>query len=176
MRRSMLAVLMIGALMLSACGSEGVRFTAFRDEAARAAAVSVTAAVGEYTLAAECTAEGCRVTVLAPELIAGVSAQTDADGANIIYDGVVISELDSPLEALTPVGALPAAVNALREGHIDSVWAEGELLAAQLTVCDEYFAELRLDAASMTPVSVRLVDSADGAVVVECAITEFILS
>ncbi|MFR3291205.1 MAG: hypothetical protein ACLTSG_13710 [Lachnospiraceae bacterium] len=59
-----------------------------------------------YTLRCVSGAQGSEVEALAPELIAGVRARLDAEGAALEYEGLIL-DAGEVAEGLSPVTALP---------------------------------------------------------------------
>jgi len=145
MRRTAAFALMISLALLSACGGGAERAAAedFRQRLSASGQISFTAEeraeypdkTEEYTLRySESGGEAC-IEVVKPDIIAGISARVK-DGAGVLsYDG---AELDTgPLPGgLTPISALPALTEAMKSGHIDSAWREGEYTVAQITPDD----------------------------------------
>lgn len=183
MRRTVVAALMTALVLLAACG-RGERaedFEQLRTAVSGAAEVTaeaeVTGSLGEtvsvYTLSLSAGPEGADVTVLAPELIAGVRAHTDADGASLTYEGVALDMGGFPAQGLSPVTALPKLVDAVARGHVDKTWREGGYTAVRLSPDDETTVTLWLEEDTGTPVRAEFARSEDGFVLVRCEISEF---
>ena len=145
MRRKHPAVLLILLLLLSACGSAGDenRVAAFRDALEQSAVTceaEVTAvwedAQESFTLSCTETADGAQIAVLAPKLLSGVTAEISGKDAALSFDGLVVP---TPLRpgGVSALAALPTVITALRTGHLDLVWREGDALAAQLILRDD---------------------------------------
>lgn len=147
MKRTYLPLLLGAALLLSGCGSrDEARFDAFAEELRSRGDVVMTAEVRAeqedntctFTLHyAESTDGGCIVEVVEPELIRGVKARMNADGTKLVYDSVAIDTGDESGTGLSPMGALPLLVRALRQGSVDSLWKEGGELAVKLVPEDD---------------------------------------
>lgn len=179
MKRTALFALTIALLLLPGCGMKAEE-TAIRDfQTALAAAqtVSFTAEVRaefsdkteEYTLNYTKDADGAAVEVEKPELLAGLRARVGKDASALEYDGAALDT--GVLEGgLTPVGALPALESAMAGGHLDLVWKEGELTAAQITPTDQLTVTVWFDG-GMNPCRAELQSS--GKVVVYCDIINF---
>ena len=124
MKRTYLPLLLGAALLLSGCGSrDEARFDAFAEELRSRGDVVMTAEVRAeqedntctFTLRyAESTDGGCIVEVVEPELIRGVKARMNADGTKLVYDSVAVDTGDDGGTGLSPMGALPLLVRALR--------------------------------------------------------------
>ena len=147
MKRIYLPLLLALALLLSGCGHrDEARFDAFAEELRSRGDVVATAEVRAeqedstctFTLRyAESTDGGCVVEVVEPELIRGVKARMNADGTKLVYDSVAVDTGDESGTELSPMGALPLLVRALRQGSVDSLWKEGGELAVKLIPEDD---------------------------------------
>ena len=147
MKRTYLPLLLGAALLLSGCGSrDEARFDAFSEELRSRGDVVMTAEVRAeqedntctFTLRyAESTDGGCIVEVVEPELIRGVKARINADGTKLVYDSVAVDTGDDGGTGLSPMGALPLLVRALRQGSVDSLWKESGELAVRLVPEDD---------------------------------------
>ena len=72
---------------------------------------------------------------------------------------------------LTPMSALPALVKALREGHMDSCWTEGDSTVLRLIAEDTLTADVWMDSEGMIPRRAELIS--DGQVRVFCTISDW---
>ena len=184
MRRYLLPALMI-SLLLSGCGGAGAermiaeQHQKFAEAEALSFTADVTANIGDEvfdcTLACSFEQETVTVEVLAPESVAGVRARV-ADGSLALeYEGLSLGVGTAGLEDITPVGAGPLLVQALRSGFLQRCWTERdgdrELLAAQVYVSDLAALTLWYDAETLTPTHGEF--SQDGAVVLRCEIRDF---
>lgn len=156
MKRWTGSILLALALLLTGCGQN--RAAAQREEWAAELAVQpelrFTAALrAEYAdrtvhlrLRYEGEAEGCTLRVLEPEELAGVCLHLGSDGAQLRFEEL---RLDAgPLDrwGLSPASALPALVEALRTGHLESAWTEGDLTVWELVADDALTVQVWLDA------------------------------
>ncbi|MBQ3482328.1 MAG: hypothetical protein IJH48_08445 [Oscillospiraceae bacterium] len=141
MKKTILPLLLAAALLLSGCGSKSESlFRAFSEDLRERRDLAVTAQVrAEYddrscsfTLRCAEDADGCTVEVLEPELIRGVKARMSADGTQLVYDSVSVDTGDDGGTGLSPMGALPLLLRALRGGALDSVWKEDGNCAVRL--------------------------------------------
>jgi len=125
-----LAALLLSALFLLSLTACRTKETASRAETVQeryAALTSYTAAAavelaGEeenvrYTLRFDADAEETRVTVLAPELLAGVTAHLAADTLRLEYDGLVLDAGGTP-GGVSAVTCVPLALRAAGEGWL----------------------------------------------------------
>lgn len=183
--KRVLPVLMIIALLLAGCGdSEKLEdeLEKARESWSAAECLSLTAAVTaelsgsvfECTLRCSRSGEETVVEVIAPELIAGISARIDADGSELEYDGLILTLGDAMKGEVSPVTAMPTILNALLEGHVTGIWCESEgekeLIAAECYVSDTEYVKLWFDE-SFVPLCSELVSG--GRAVVKCTIQEF---
>ena len=145
MRKGLLCVLMITFLLTGCRGSEGneAEETALRlrgrylEMTGCSGTVQLTADYGEriYRYELEFTQrEKETVMVLtSPETVGGITARlSEEQGSVLEYDGVVLETGALNEDGLTPVGALPILLTAMREGYLDTCaleeWKEGSVL------------------------------------------------
>ncbi len=176
-KRTVLFVLMISLLCLTACGGDGSgeRFAAFREETA-AAAVTATAEVsadyGEtvYNFTLRCTGGGGEYTVevLAPESLAGIRAHIARDSSRLEFEDIILDTGDLTSDGLTPVSALPTVLAAAAEGHVEHLWEADGFLAAEIYLSDTDTLTLWLDSADR-PAAAEIVS--DGVMVLSCRFT-----
>ncbi len=162
--------------LLSGCGKSGdeARFRQFQ-QLLETAAVTVTAevtalsddAVTAFTLTCAESPEGTSVEVLQPEMLAGVRAWLRPGETTLEFDGVALPVPDAPGQ-VSPLLALPMLLEAVRTGHIDLVWREGDALAVQLILDDETTVRLFFNADNV-PVYAEI--AANDRTAVQCAIT-----
>ncbi|NCB51836.1 MAG: hypothetical protein EOM54_08155 [Clostridia bacterium] len=183
MRRRIFAALMILPLLLFGCAGSGEekRFESFREDLAAASEIRMEAevtadyddSVREYTLSFCRTSERSEVEVLQPELIAGVKAHIDEDGSDLEYDGLILDTGKLAGDGLTPVSALPRLLDAMQKGHVDSIWKEGDCIAAELTPDDVISVTLWIDAETLAPRRAELSGRDSGRVLISCEIKTF---
>ena len=181
MKRLCLPLLLVFCLLLSSCGAGASRkqYEQFSQELSSQSSLSFTAQLraeyedktAEFTLCYERDEDGQTVTVLAPELIAGVKAHIAAGNTALEYDGVRLDtgELDS--YGLTHMSALPVLVDAMLNGHLDSRWQEDGKSVCQLISNDHLSVSVWFETESMTPVRAEL--ASDGRVTVCCEISDW---
>ena len=150
MRKLMSCVLMM-TLLLSGCkagggGEESPENLAalirgeYLNLTAWTATVSVTADYGQrvydFVLDVSWEKDGETVlTVVEPELIAGITARLKEDGAYLEYDGASLETGELDGQGLSPVSALPALLNAVQTGFIAEVGREDLDETATLRIC-----------------------------------------
>ncbi len=176
-----IATLLALALVFGLCGCKNrneERFEAFADALRARDDVSLTAVVrveypestSSFTLRCADEGGGYCVEVLEPELIRGVRAHLRKGETTLSFEGVEIDAGDDGGTGLTPMGALPLLLGALRDGWVDSVWKEDSGLAVKLIPQDEVSVTVFFDA-DMDPLRAELAHG--GSTVVFCEITEF---
>ena len=145
MRRTIAAQMMTLLLLLTACADGGAEatFEALR-ETAQTSQISATATVTvlgtdtaeTFTYDYTETASGCEMSVKEPELLSGVKAHIEAGETTLEYDGVI---LPAPLNEnrRAPLTAMEQVLSAIREGHLDLVWREGNYIVVQLIPDDD---------------------------------------
>lgn len=180
MKRLCLPVLLVFCLLLSGCGTRAAKkqyeeFSQTLEEKTSLSFVGELCAKYEdksveFTLQYQSDENGCTVTVLEPELLAGVSAHIAKDSTALEYDGMIIDtgELDS--YGLSPMSALPVLVEAMMNGHLDSHWEEAGQTVLKLVLNDHLTASVWFDK-EMIPTAAELIS--DGRVTVSCEISDW---
>jgi len=167
MKKALLPLVICLSLLLTACGKNRGEeaFKAFSDRLSKTGSLSFTADVraeyehktARFTLAYAEDGEGARVTVLAPELIRGVSARVRPGSSVLEYDSVVLDTGALDSYGLSPLSSLPAAVRAMRTGHVEQVWEEDGKTAVTLQPDDTLRCSVWFEKASMTPLRAELI-------------------
>ena len=131
-RKRMICVLMMTAL-LAGCGQQGESnqaeelALAIRTEyiamTACAADAQITADYGrrvyQYQVTAAVNGEETLLTVVQPELVAGITARIGGEkDSKLEYDGVILETGTLDDDGLTPVSALPALLESARAGFM----------------------------------------------------------
>ena len=178
MKRLCLPLLLI-CLLLCACGSKEAesQYDAFAQSLSEADTLSFTAALRceyedrtlEFTVRYEQEGESTAVTVLAPELVAGVKARIVQDSTALEYEGIRIDTGDLDGYGLSPMSALYSLTEAMRSGHLESSWTEDGRAVYQLIANDHLYAVVSFEPESMCPVRAELVS--EGHVRVVCDIS-----
>lgn len=168
-------------LLLGGCGASkaGEEYQSFAGDLSARSDLAFTAELRaeyedktlSYTLSYREDAEGCTVTVLAPETIKGVKAHLRAGGSQLEYDTVVLDTGALDRYGLSPLSALPTLVDTLRCGHLDSAWEEDGQTVWQLIADDNLSVQVWLEGESLTPVHAELIS--DGRVTVFCDISDW---
>ena len=181
MKRLSILFALFLALLLAGCGKSSAEseLESFSARLNAAEALRFTARVraeyehktARFTLAYEENAEGGRVTVLAPELIRGVSARFKPGGTTLEYDSVVLDTGSLDSFGLSPMSSLPVLLHALRVGHAESFREEGGQTVAQLAPDDALLCTVWFEKNPMRPVRAELVT--DGRVTVVIEISEW---
>ena len=175
MRQRLFAALMIFPLLLAACGASGdeAKVTAFCDtlqnQTVSCEAEILSRIGGEsetFVLACEESGRGSEIAVRAPEMLSGVTARVGAD-ASLSFDGLVVPV---PAEGLSPLSAVPVLLNALRHGHLDLVWREGDTLTAQFIQNDDLAVRVYFSPDGL-PAAASLIEG--GAETITCTITQW---
>jgi hypothetical protein len=162
---------MINCLVLSACGSTEQQVRSYAQALCGAERLGMTAQVqadhGDtvecYTLEYDYDGSGWTALVTAPDILAGISVHMDETGSSLEYDGVMLAAGDILSKGVTAIGSVPLAMDALRTGSLDSVWAEGELLAGAYVYDDTVAVTLWYDEAGL-PVAAELTENGIGKV------------
>lgn len=125
--------------------------------------------VADFTLRCTEEEEGCTVEVLAPELIRGVRARMEKNGAGLEYDGIFLDTGSSGDTALTPMNCLPKLLEAMKLGTVDACWREEDETVAALTPADGLTVTVWLR--DGVPSYAELADGEN--TVVNCTVVEF---
>ena len=175
MRQRRFAALMILPLLLTACGAAGdeKNVSAFCAElqnqtvSCQAEIVSrLNGETGTFTLSCAESEQGSEITLRAPETLSGVTAHVGAD-ASLSFDGLVIPV---PAEGLSPLSAVPILLDALRHGHLDLVWREGDTLTAQIIQTDDLAVRVYFSPEGL-PAAASFIDR--GTETITCTITQW---
>jgi len=185
LRKRVLPVLMIIALILAGCGEAAALekgFTETRERWFGAETIAFTAGVSaefadsrfDCTLKVEKNGEETIVEVVEPENISGIKARLRAGETEIEFDGVVLA-VGNAVGERSPLAAMPLLMDALLQGYPRSMWRESEG-EAQYAVAEVYISEtdyalLWLDGENFSPVHMELVSG--GKAVVKCEILSF---
>ena len=151
-------------LLLCGCADDGkAQFAEFTNIVSTAENISFSANVSvqyddktaEFTLAYAQTKDGASVSVVKPELLSGIKANVTGRDLSLEFDGAMldIGTLDDA--ELSPMSSLPMIVSAMREGHLEISWVEGDMIAARLIPSDDYLVTLWIDQ-SLTPRSAEI--------------------
>ena len=124
-----------------------------------------------FTLRYEEDESGGRVTVLAPELIQGISAHVTPGSTTLEYDSVVLDTGSLDSLGLSPLSSLPVLVRAMRVGHVDSVWEEDGKTVCSFEPDDLLRCTVWFEKGSMRPMRAELIT--DGRVTVYLEISDW---
>ena len=166
MKKLCLSLLLVLSFLLTGCQRRDIeaKFDSFSTELSNAQNLSFTANIraeyedktARFTLGYEEDSEGASVTVIAPELIAGVSARIAQGDTSLHYDTVVLDTGSLDSFGLSPMSSLPVLVKALRTAHLDSFWEEDGMTVLQLQPEDELKCRVCFDE-DMCPVRAELI-------------------
>lgn len=182
MKRICLPLILVLCLLLSGCGSSSAIKNAYREFSAALSeteSLYFTAAVraeyehktARFTLEYAEDESGGTVTVLAPELIAGVSAHIEPDSTSLQYDGIMLDTGDLDDFGLSPMSSLPMLIQSLKGGYLDSFWEEDGKTVYQLIPNDNLICTVWFNPSDMSPVRAELIT--DGRVTVYIDISEW---
>ena len=182
MKRICITLALFAALLLPGCGQNALesRWEGFSSAITAADTVGFTADIRaeyedksvEFTLELAQSGDDTSVTVIFPEELRGVKAVSHGAKRELEYAGFVIDTGTLP-GGLTPVGALPALVDAMCGGYADCFWREGECTVVRLIADDSLSVTLWLSE-ELVPVHAEL--ESGGRVTVFCDIRDWRLS
>ena len=186
---STLAILTLFCAALCACSSKTDLLKdaithEYEDVSSLELRADITADCGdrifEYGMKYEGSAESGTITVVSPELIAGLRVKTDfaSGAASLLYDGaeLMAEELDG--DGLTAVSAIPAMLERWKNGYVSE--AAGELLGgvkyAALTypISGETTLKTWFDPDTLLPYRAEI--SASGKTVIFCSFQNVIIN
>ena len=168
-------------LFMSGCGARD--FARARDTVAErlagAECLSFTANLraeyehktARFTLSYYEDSDGGKVTVLAPQLIAGVTARIEPGSTSLEYDGVCLGTGELDDFGLSPMSSLPMLVQALKDGDVNAGWSEGGCTVLELQSTDELVCTVWFAPEDMTPRQAEL--RSDGRVKVIAEISDW---
>lgn len=110
-----------------------------------------------FTLSYSEDSQGGKVTVLAPQLIAGITARVEPGSTSLEYDGVMLGTGELDDFGLSPMSALPILVQALKNGALDSGWQEGDFTVMQIQSSDELSCTVWFEPETMIPRQAELI-------------------
>ena len=143
MKRVCLPLLAIVCLLLTGCAGREVEkaYAGFSERVNAAQSLTFTANVraeyehktAKFTLSYTEDDSGGAVTVLAPELIAGVTARVEPGSTVLQYDGVVLDTGSLDSLGLSPMSSLPVLVQAMKSGHLTPTARRTACMSAALS-------------------------------------------
>ena len=142
MKKICLPLLTALCLLLSGCGTGSAKaaFEELSNDVQNRSLLSFTAGVraeyehktARFTLSYQEDADGGLVTVVAPELIAGVSARIEPGTTKLEYDSVVLDTGSLDNFGLSPLSSMPLLVQSIKAGHAESYRTEGDFTVIEL--------------------------------------------
>lgn len=166
-RQAGLLALMTALFLLAGCGQSPAQleenFAAWKDAFSAQAEHDITADItghiddreSEYTLFYHCGEDGETVQVIAPELIADITAHIEKEETRLSFDGIMLETGAGIGQKLSPLTALPVFMDFIREGHVESVWTEKagetEFLTTELELPDSSKMTLWQNEKDMSP-------------------------
>lgn len=181
MKKFCLSLCLCFCLLISGCGSR--EFDNVRDDIAQrlehSECLSFTANIraeyehktARFTLSYYEDAEGGKVTVLAPQLIAGVTARIEPGSTSLEYDGICLGTGELDAFGLSPMSCLPMLVQALKDGNMNAGWNESGSIVLELQNTDELTCTVWFDPGTIIPLQAEL--CSDGRVKVFAEITDW---
>lgn len=174
--RKLRPLLLTLCLLLAGCGKNAAaeRFAPFSEALCARSDLCFSAEVraeypdrsARFLLSYADDAPGCRVTVLEPAEIRGVTVHLDGASASLGYDSVVLDTGALDRYGLSPASALAKLVSALRTGHLASAWEEDGLTVWELVPDDTLTVQIWLTE-DMIPVRAELISEGRAAVYCE---------
>lgn len=169
-------------ILLCGCADDGkAQFAEFVKIVSSAENISFTARVtaqyddrtAEFTLNYAQTEDGASVSVVQPELLSGIKAKLTGEDLSLEFDGAMLDIGTLGDAELSPVSSLPLIVRAMRDGHLEISWTEGDMTVARLIPADDYVVTLWIDS-NLTPRSAEI--SHKESTVVMAEISDWVIS
>lgn len=144
--KKLLVPLMISLCLLCGCADKGEEsFEQFTTQLREKENISFTADVraeyadktAEFCLKYTQTGDSACITVVEPEIIAGISARVREGSLQLEYDGAILDIGQLADSDLSPMSALPLITDALKNAYIDLAWTEDDMIAARLMPDDD---------------------------------------
>ena len=177
MKKLCLPLLLALSFLLTGCQRRDIesKFDSFSTQLSNAQYLSFTANIraeyedktARFTLSYEEDSEGSTVTVIAPELIAGVTARIAPGGTQLEYDTVVLDTGALDNFGLSPMSSLPRLVQTLKCSHVDSYWEEDGMRVLSLEPTDELKCSVWFEGEEMTPLRAEMISGGRVKVFVE---------
>ena len=181
MKKLCLSLTLFLCFLMSGCG--GRAFVKAGDSLAQrldgAACLSFTANIraeyehktARFTLSYYEDGEGGKVTVLAPQLIAGITARIEPGSTSLEYDGVCLGTGELDDFGLSPMSSLPMLVQAMKDGNVNAGWNESGCTVLELQSTDELTCTVWFSPEDMIPRQAEL--CSDGRVKVFAEISDW---
>ncbi len=181
--------LMIGLVFLWGCSSSSANeeaYKQFQSDLCAASSIEMTVdltasyneKVLEYKLFFMEDGDKATVEVLSPKLIAGVKAHILPGKDSLEYDGMILDAVELTEDGLTPLSALPAMLECMKNGYVTQIWSEElsgqKIIAIQSPISDEAYLTLWLAKDSMTPLHCEITNA--DKVVIFCNIAEWTIN
>lgn len=171
-RQAKLLVLMISLIILSGCAASeklGDRYDAWREVFLSEPNQEITAdvsfsgvdRVSDYSLIYTRSEDSETIEIIEPELISRVTAQIVGEKAELLFDSAVLETGHGITDGLSPMTSLPAFMDFIEEGYIESIGRETDaggvkLIVSELELPDGSRMKLWQSEQSMEPVAAAI--------------------
>ena len=109
--------------------------------------------------------------MLAPQLIAGITARIEPGSTSLEYDGVCLGTGELDDFGLSPMSSLPMLVQAMKDGNVNAGWNESGCTVLELQSTDELTCTVWFSPEDMIPRQAEL--CSDGRVKVFAEISDW---
>ena len=134
--------------------------------------------VYEFTIRYTGLANAGEIAILAPEQVAGITAEVSPDGAALVFDGARLDTGRLTNGGLTPVGAIPWLIYEWQSGSIEHVGTErfgdADTLTFETFVDESVSQRTWFDSGTLLPIRSEI--RYNGAVVILCVFSNVIIS
>jgi hypothetical protein len=133
--------------------------------------------VYDFTIRYSGSSDAGEITLLAPEAVAGITAEVALENLILIYDGARLDTGALTRGGLSPAGALPMLISQWQGGSIESVGRETlggtDTVTITTAICDSVSQKTWFDAATRLPVRAEISDG--GKMVVACVFNNVVI-
>jgi len=132
----------------------------------------ITADYGDrvYDFKLDYSSENSKITVVEPEIIAGVAVSISDSGTVLNYDGAELNTGALTDDGLTPIASIPTIVTEWHSGYISDSYFETldqvKAIVIQTTVSDSVIHSTWFDRETGQPIKSEI--ASDGYVVIQC--------
>lgn len=177
MKRSLSLLLAMTLLLCAGCGARrnleeriNEKREALADGFSFTAEVTAELSDAAFTCTLDCTFKNgeTEITVVSPEILAGISARASDGELSLSYGGLSLSV---GTEGLSPMGAVPYITRALTNAHLTDAYAEEGDIVLRAYISEDTSILLRLSGETLDPVYAEVI--CGGMAAIKCTFSNF---